>query len=58
MVPRYPWVGKTMEGATLMAFHMFFLNQSSKKDAEAMGERNKALLGVVLALKVHELCDV
>ena len=38
----------------MMAFHVFFLNQSSKNDAEAMGEWNKALLGVVLALKVHD----
>ena len=37
-----------------MAFHVFFLNQSSESDAEAMGEWNKALLGVVLALKVHD----
>ena len=38
----------------MMAFHVFFLNQSSKMDAEAMGEWNKALLGVVMALKVHD----
>ena len=37
-----------------MAFHVFFLNQSSKMDAEAMDEWNKALLGVVMALKVHD----
>jgi len=38
----------------MMAFHVFSLNQSSKMGAEAMGEWNKALLGVVMALKVHD----
>ena len=29
---------KSLYPAFLMAFHVFFLNQSSKRDAEAMGE--------------------
>jgi len=28
----------TLSISLLMAFHVFFLNQSSKSDAEAMGE--------------------